>query len=238
MLFRKSFAFIFAILILSVNAKTINENRSNQWTQSLEYKLLCQQVFQNAKNNIDRLDLKNTHSVMLEAQHSTKANLPLAIVTDIDETILLNYEFQIETRKKGGKFSYDLFEQYVTKKTAIAIPGSIKYYQYLASKGIKIIYISNRHISSKDKTFEHLKELGYPIDNKNDLLLKNEKPEWGSSKSSRRFYVGNKYKVIQVFGDNLNDFSETKKQVLQHKHKFGVSWFLIPNSVYGTWLTK
>lgn len=236
MLFTRLTVLFFTVVSLTVHAGTINENRSNQWMKSLEYNLLCQQVFQNAKNNIDRLDLKNAHSVMLETQ--TKLNLPLAIVTDIDETILLNYEFQIETRKRGGKFSYDLFEEYVTKKTAITTQGSIKYFQYLASKGIKVIYISNRHISSQDKTFEYLKELGYPIEDKDDLLLKGEKLEWNSNKSSRRLYIGSRYRVIQMFGDNLKDFTEAKEQVLQNKENFGSSWFIIPNPAYGTWLKR
>ncbi len=247
MLYTRLVVLIFAVTTLtvyaetisghpSIHTKTINENRSNQWMKSLEYNLLCQQIFQNAKNRIDKLELNNTHSVMLEAQ--TKLNLPLAIITDIDETILLNYEFQIETRKRGGKFSYDLFEEYITKKTAIATQGSIKYYQYLASKGIKVIYISNRHISSKDKTFEYLKELGYPIKDKYDILLKDEMLEWTSNKSSRRAYIGNQYRVIQMFGDHLKDFTETEESAIQNKDKFGVSWFIIPNATYGTWLKQ
>ena len=223
-------------MTLNIYAETTNENRSNQWMKSLEYNLLCQQIFKNAKNQIDKLDLNNAPSAILEV--NTKLNLPLAIITDIDETILLNYQFQIEIRKRGGKFSYDLFEEYVTKKTAIATQGSIKYFQYLASKGIKVIYISNRHISSQDKTFEYLKELGYPIEDKNDLLLKGEKLEWTSNKSSRRLYISRKYRVIQMFGDNLKDFTETKEQILQNKEKFGLSWFIIPNPAYGTWLKR
>ena len=237
----------FTVLALTVHAETINnhqlihtgiinENRSIQWMGSLEYNLLCQQIFQNAKNRIDKLELDGTHSVLLEAD--TKSNLPLAVITDIDETILLNYEFQKESHKRGGKFSYELFEKYITNKTAIPTHGSIKYYQYLASKGIKIIYISNRHISSKDKTFEHLKELGYPIKDKSDLLLKGERLEWESNKSSRRSYIGNKYRVVQMFGDSLRDFSESKEEIIQNKNKFGLSWFIIPNPTYGTWLNQ
>ena len=245
MLFKRVITLSFAVLTLTLYAetinvdrpnytKTINENRSNQWMKSLEYNLLCQQIFQNAKNRIEMLDLDNPLSVVLESQ--TKPNLPLAVITDIDETILLNYDFQIETRKRGGKFSYELFEKFVTKKTAIPISGSIEYYKYLNSKGIKIIYISNRHISSEEKTFEYLKELGYPIKDKNDILLKDEIPEWTSDKSSRRLYVGNRYRVIQMFGDHLKDFTETEESAIQNKDKFGVSWFIIPNATYGTWL--
>ena len=225
---------IITLLVLNISADSINENRSNQWMQSLEYHLLCKQIFESAKNRFDSLDLNNTHSVILEK--SPEENLPLAIITDIDETILSNYEFQLHTRKNGGKFSYDSFEEYIKKKTAFPIHGSIEYYNYLADKGIKVIYISNRHISSENKTFEHLKELGFPINNKNELILKNEKKEWSSDKSSRRAYIAKKYKVIQLFGDNLKDFSHSQEQIAKNKKLFGKSWFLLPNPTYGSWL--
>ena len=225
---------IITLLVLNISADSIHENRSNQWMQSPEYHLLCKQIFESAKNRFDSLDLNNTHSVILEK--SPEENLPLAIITDIDETILSNYEFQLHTRKNGGKFSYDSFEEYITKKTAFPIHGSIEYYNYLADKGIKVIYISNRHISSENKTFEHLKELGFPIKDKSDLLLKNEKKEWSSDKSSRRAYIAKKYKIIQLFGDSLKDFTNSKEQLEKNKTFFGKSWFILPNPTYGSWL--
>lgn len=225
---------LLVFFVIEISAEVVNTNRSNLWMESSEYNLLCQQVFSSARNNIERLDLNNSHSAILEKY--SKQRLPLAIITDIDETILLNYKFQIETRKRGGAFSYKLFEEYVNKKTAIAINGSVDYYQYLATKGIKIIYISNRHISSKNKTFEHLRELGFPIESMNDLLLKNERKEWSSDKSSRREYIANKYTIIQLFGDSLKDFVSTEEQALQNKKMFGKRWFMLPNPVYGNWL--
>jgi len=231
MLLIKLAIFALTVINLSIHAEIIKENHSSHWMKSIEYNFLCQQVFQNAKNRINEINLSHAHSEILEAE--TKANLPLAVITDIDETILLNYDFQIE---KQDNFSYELFEKYINNKTATPIEGSIKYFQYLASKGIKIIYISNRHASSEDKTFEYLQELGYPIKDKNDLLLKNEIPEWKTDKSTRRAYIGKRYTVIQVFGDSIKDFASNEVLILKNQDKFGLSWFLLPNPLYGTWL--
>ena len=163
-------------------------------------------------------------------------NLPLAIITDIDETILLNYEFQKVLFTTKHKFSYELFEKYINLKTAIPIEGSLEYYKYLASKGIKILYVSNRKYSTITKTYEHLKELGYPVEKKEDILLQNAKDTWMYNKSTRRKHIAEQYKIIQIFGDSLLDFAKTEELANQHKNKFGKSWFILPNSFYGNWL--
>ncbi len=223
------------ISITSREEVDISKFTSIQWIQSDEYNLLCYQIYQSAKNNINNLMLNKSFSTMLEQNHTK--NLPPAIVTDIDETILSNLEFQKELLKKGEAFSYDAWEKYIKRKTATAITGAINYYRYLSKKGIKIIYISNRTIRTKEETFELLKELGYPIEKEN-LLLQYEKEDWNKNKASRRAYIAKKYRVIQMFGDHLGDFVETNEEAIANKDKFGKSWFLLPNPMYGTWLDK
>jgi len=206
------------------------------WIKSLEYNLSCKQVYQSAQRQFEALDLENVTSVMLE--QNQKKGLPLAIVTDIDETILLNYDFQKTLLKDKKNFSYDLFEEHINLGQEIPVYGAVEYFQYLAKRGVKVIYISNRLANTKNQTYEYLKKHGYPIKSTNDLLLKGEKENWNSSKSSRRIYISNKYTVIQMFGDNLKDFVDDKKELLLNKSRFGVSWFLIPNPLYGTWLNN
>jgi acid phosphatase len=206
----------------------IKNNSALQWIQSNEYNLSCQQIFTIAKINFDRLLKTNSFS----------KKKPLAIISDIDETILLNYKFEVALYLSNKPFSYKMFGKYINKKSSIPIHGSIAYYRYLASRGIEIFYISNRLASVEQKTFEHLKELGYPIKTKENLLLMNEKTDWTSDKSSRRKYIMSKYNVVQIFGDNIFDFIQHKDELLNNKDKFGKSWFLLPNPIYGNWLYK
>ncbi len=230
-------ALLLCILLVSINAKSvptiatrsINTFPSIDWIQSEEYNLLCIQIYNTAKQNFLTLDLNHTTSVMLE-QNQTK-NFAPAVIVDIDETILLNLAFRKETMQQVGKYSYEIWEKHIHLKTAIPISGSLEYLNYLSRNGVKTIYISNRGIEDEDATFVLLKELGYPIETREDLLLKNEKKDWTKNKTSRRRYIGRQYKVIQLFGDSLRDFTETN--ATHHKNKFGKSWFLLPNPMYG-----
>ena len=234
-MFKNYTAFILLFLsLLYPQIVKAEKDRSLQYMKSLEYDVLCQQVYITARNQFDKLYLNHEKSVMLE--EGTLKGLPLAIISDIDETILLNYKFQKRLTDSKEKFSYELFNEYIRKKTASTIKGSLEYYKYLASKGIKILYVSNRKYSTEKETYEHLKALGYPIEGKDDLLLQNEKKEWGYNKTTRRKFLTNKYNVIQIFGDSLLDFAASEDLVMKNKNMFGISWFLIPNPFYGNWL--
>jgi acid phosphatase len=227
---------LYIFLLSTVNLNANDQKRSIKYIKSSEYNLLCEQIYASARNSFDKLSFKNIKSVLMEQQESE--GLPLAVVTDIDETILLNYEFQKKLSETNQKFTYKLFENYINKKTAIAIHGSVEYFKYLSDKGVHIIYISNRKYSSEEKTYEHLRDLGYPLNSRTDLLLQNEKENWSYNKSTRRAYIAKKYKVIQVFGDSLLDFAKKEEIALANKDKFGHAWFLLPNPFYGNWLNE
>jgi len=232
---QKPFIFFILLFIYIINAHSEKlDYPSLQWVKSNEYKMLCSQIYQSAQHEFDRLDLTKVTSVMIE--QSKNKNLPLAIVTDIDETILLNYDFQKEILEKNVPFSYNVFNKFIDLGEEIPIKPSIRYFQYLSKHSIKIIYISNRLAKTEVKTYKYLKKNGYPISSIDDLLLQNEKENWGSNKSSRRTYISKRYTVIQMFGDNLKDFLETSEEAMKYQNKFGKSWFLLPNPIYGNWL--
>jgi len=224
---------IFIISLLFFNLIADEKDRALKYLASLEYNMLTSQIYSNAKINFKTIDIKNITHCMLEQQSSY--NLPLAVITDIDETIFLNYKFEEMLYNTKQKFSYKLFNNYVNQKSSIPIQGSISYFNFLSERGIKIIYISNREYITENKTFEHLKELGFPIESKDDLLLLNERKNWTKDKSIRREYISKRYEVIQIFGDNFKDFANDKNLIIKHKNRFGKCWFLLPNPFYGSW---
>ena len=232
--FKQLLKYTFVIVLFHVNVYCNEKDRALKYLNSFEYTVLTVQIYNEAKINFENIDKKNRTLCMLEQQSDD--DLPLAVVTDIDETILLNYKFEEMLYIKKKKFSYKLFNQYANQKTSIPIKGSIAYFKFLSQNGIKIIYISNREFSTENKTFEHLKELGFPIESKDDLLLLNEKKDWTKDKSIRRKYISNKYRVIQMFGDNLKDFANDEKLIKKYQNRFGKCWFLLPNPFYGHWL--
>ena len=69
--------------------------------------------------------------------------------------------------------------------------------------------------------------------------MKNEKPNWGSNKNSRRSLVAQNYRIVMMVGDNLGDFvdgSDNKasaeirlKAAEKYSQMWGTHWFMLAN---------
>lgn len=92
-----------------------------------------------------------------------------------------------------------------------------------------------------------MERLGLTLSTEPDAVLsEGEAPfDWPSDKSSRRRYLAERYRILLLIGDDLRDFvvgaqdtPEARMALAQHhRARWGVSWFLIPNPMYGTWET-
>lgn len=197
------------------------------WYQtSGEFRALCYQAYNLAKMKLER-ELENKH------------NRKRAIVLDIDETVLDNSFSGAEEIQKRMNWDQNLFNLWVARKKAEAIPGAIEFLQYAASRKVEIIYISNRLTNQAEDTFENLKRLGIPV-KKENLYLQSQ--GWG--KEERRVEVSKKYDVVLFFGDNLGDFhkdwdkrtsEERRALVDSHRDDFGEKFIILPNPIYGDW---
>jgi acid phosphatase len=75
------------------------------------------------------------------------------------------------------------------------------------------------------------------------LLLRGEKPEWGSDKTSRRDAVAARHRVLLLIGDDLGDFLSGARNTIEKRRdlmrpytvKWGREWILLPNPSYGSW---
>jgi predicted secreted acid phosphatase len=75
------------------------------------------------------------------------------------------------------------------------------------------------------------------------VLSRDEKPDWGSDKSSRRAAIAKTHRILLLIGDDLGDFvsgaKDTPKNRVQlvqnHGSFWGTRWFLLPNPMYGSW---
>ncbi len=88
-----------------------------------------------------------------------------AVVFDIDETVLSNYEFN-----KSCDFGYDngLWDNWVKEAKAPPIEGVKKLYDFFVSKNLKIIFITGRNDNQYKSTYRNLFSAGY---NKFDTLI-------------------------------------------------------------------
>lgn len=166
---------------------------------------------------------------------------PLAVVTDLDETVIDNSDLLARDTLACHDWStWDTWAEWEKSGHPRLIPGSLDFFNFLNSKGIKIFYISDRTDENKAATLTTLKELNLPqVSSDNVLLL-------GPSKQKRRDLVtAQNYQTIMLLGDTLHDFSsdfnskQTKaeglKAVEKNKEHFGTDWIMLPNASYGSW---
>ncbi|MEX0720821.1 MAG: 5'-nucleotidase, lipoprotein e(P4) family [Balneolaceae bacterium] len=215
------------------------------WVQnSAEYKALAIQSY-NAATRILPLPLQDSYwTASLEQQNSEFASLPPAIILDVDETVLDNAPFQARMIKQDSGFDNEAWNDWCREANADAIPGAVKFTSYAAEQGINIFFVTNRDFEVEEATRQNLASAGFPIPDSVDNIFSNgEQEEWDSSKTERRKLIEQHYRVIMIFGDDLNDFlpakniSEEQRTNLieENSNYFGRRWFMLPNPVYGSW---
>ena len=238
---------LISILFLSLGCKTtsktttINPDSSTDkykvyeqavlWQQNAaEYKALCFQAYNTAKLN-------------LENYKGKQFIRPLAVITDIDETVLDNSPYNARMILSGKGYTRESWLSWGKELKARPIPGALDFFKEASKMGITIFYVSNRFDAQKPETIANLKKVGFPGVDENHVLLRTNT----SSKEARRKQIEEKYQVIMLFGDNLTDFSEefekqptAKRNALVEKMKtqFGKKYIVLPNPIYGDWETK
>ena len=195
--------------------------------RAAEYKALCLQAFNIAHLRVDE--------ALLQPQSK-----PLAIVTDIDETVLDNSAYDVKQSLQGKDYEQKSWEEWTGLAKADTIPGALPFLKYAASKGIRIFYLTNRAEAERKGTLANLVRFGFPDAVNENLILK----QTVSSKESRRQAIAEKYTMIMLMGDNLADFSvlfdkkptdERVKNTYTSAADFGKRFIVLPNPVYGDW---
>ena len=210
---------------------------------SAEYKANTFQIYTSAKNNIDKA-LADKSWTALKNQLKDYQNLPPAIILDIDETVLDNSEHQVRSIKNGTNYPIG-WKEWVSEESAGALPGVKEFLSYANTKGIKIFYVTNRTHDLEEYTRNNIKSLGLPFDNDMDVLLMKNEKGWGSDKTSRRDLIRKDFRVIQIFGDQLDDFipltesaksmNERKTLIDKYADMWGEKWYMLINPMYGEW---
>lgn len=195
--------------------------------RAAEYEALCLQAYNIAKLRLDEA----------LAQKSEK---PLAIISDIDETFLDNSYYAVERAKMGKGYDQKTWEEWTAKGIAKPFTGSQEFYQYAASRGIQVFYVTNRMEQERDGTLKNLRKYNFPLQNDTHLILRSKE----SSKENRRKDIAKNYNIVLLLGDNLADFSdifdkksesERSAAVKNSAEDFGKKFIIIPNVGYGDW---
>ena len=206
-----------------------------------EIKATFVQTYNTASELLDKAISDSDWDAVLESNGGI--NRAPAIILDVDETVLDNTPFNARSIMNHTNYP-EGWDVWIYEEKATLIPGVKDFLLSAQNKGIKIFYVTNRRAVYEDATRNNIKKLGLPFDDDVDVLLTRGENGWGSSKASRRSFISENYRVIMMFGDNLNDFFDLpnkadyltrKDSVLKYESMWGKKWFMLANPVYGHW---
>lgn len=213
------------------------------WTQSSpEFKATAIAAYALAKLRLDQALADKSWTAVTE-QSGDFANLPPAVIVDVDETVLDNSDYQAWMVLNNESFDPKTWNAFVKSETSREVPGALDFAKYADSKGVKVFYVSNRVADEEEATRNNLAEIGFPMGgNVDTVLVKGEKEDWGSPKGTRRAVVAKDYRVLLVVGDNFSDFVDDYKGnpterlavMDQHAARWGHDWIMVANPTYGS----
>lgn len=137
------------------------------------------------------------------AAHRTSQE-KLALVLDIDETTLSNYEELLK-----ADFAYDskVFGAWVDSAQAPAIPGTLRLYKEAQRLGVSVFFITGRSETQRAATEQNLRGQGF--DHWQQLTLRSAaqaKQATIAYKSSARAAIQSQgYKIVLSVGDQWSD---------------------------------
>lgn len=190
--------------------------------QSIEYRTLCEQLFRQAT------------VVILRKVKTEKNSDNLAVVVDLDETVLDNSLYQVERWKAGLSFTQDSWSEWVNREEAGLVPGAKEFLKAVRKKGVRVVFVSNRMNKNLEPTRRNL--LALEVLAPNDLFLlrldkddvKEVRRREVNEGKARMKKVG-PLNVIGYVGDQMGDFPSGQAK------EFGKTSFLLPNPMYGKW---
>ncbi len=166
-----------------------------------------------------------------------------AVVTDLDETVLSNLQYQRERAELGTEYSSSTWTAWVARREATLVPGAKAFLDRVDALGGTIAAVTNRKTVECADTEANLQALAVPF----DLLLCRS----GSSDKNPRFDAvadGSAdpdvpaAEIVMYVGDNIQDFPHLT-QDLRHEDDdafadFGGRFVLLPNPMYGSWTSN
>lgn len=219
------------------------------WTQTaLEHDLIYQETFRSAQSQLlTALKDKKWDALPSDDRTTPYKNLKPAVILDIDETVLDNSPYQARLIRKGGEFNEADWAAWCKEERARALPGAVAFTQFAAKHGVAVFYISNRAQDLDTATLDNLRKVGLPVSGPDAFLglgtILRGCDQAGTEKNCRRQLIGQHYRVLMQFGDQLGDFvtvlSNTPagraQAMAPYADWIGSRWFVLPNPTYGSW---
>ncbi len=222
-----------------------------------EYKAISRQVYGTAQRDLQKYIDDTSWSALPE--QADAADLPPAIIFDVDETILSNVNFQLTFERP---FENHKLNTWSKNGISLPVPGFVKFATAARAAGVELFFITNRPCqpiegnddpcAQKQTTISDINELGITTD-ADHVMLSGEQTGWTKEKLSRRLVVAETHRVIMLMGDDLGDFvSCVREKAVGHCEQagssasrdasidtydeyWGAGWYFLPNPMHGSW---
>lgn len=196
--------------------------------------------------------------LLSEVERRRQAGQPensLYVVSDCDETLLDNSDFNAWLMQTGRDYHDLTWSQWCQARRARATPGAVDFCKFVVEHGASIIYVSSRFEADREATADNLRALGFPLTRAGldpadtQLFLTNMLMGGEKTKKKQQFeYLVKRFgaQPLLQLGDNLSDHeaerysykvnSERRKaSAVQDSHRWGQDWIVFPNPIYGAW---
>lgn len=204
------------------------------WKQTAaEYFALCHQAYNLARMRVDEA-----------LANRPDDDKPLAVITDVDDTILHARSYWGYLVKHDKEFFDDaIWDEWLPHNLVTAAPGALDFFSYCESRGVDVFYVTSR--DQGERTFEYalaqLQHLEFPFADEAHLYVFRDT----SNKTSARQEIEQSYRVAVMLGDNLNDYrrdyyvtgvDERMAMMERDRDHWGRDFILLPNPTDGHWV--
>lgn len=165
---------------------------------------------------------------------------PMAVIVDIDETVLDNSPYQLHLVRSGQVYEQATWKAWTDSAVARPCPGALEFLHAARKAGCEVFYVTNRDVRERASTLKNLNDHGFPDADEAHLLLM----EGNSDKTERRARIRATHEVVLLIGDQLRDFDERFKDRSVNDGRNMVDamadslskyFVLLPNPMYGTY---
>jgi acid phosphatase len=165
------------------------------------------------------LDLQADKAIAFLGQRAPKRGSPakLALVLDIDETTLSNYE---ETVKADFTYDKSAFNVWVESAKAPAIAGTLRLYNEAQRLGVSVFFITGRPEAQRAVTEQNLRSQGFQ--NWQELIMRTSAQASATASAykpvARTTILEKRYKIVLNVGDQWSDLKGTPEAEFSVKY--------------------
>jgi len=198
-----------------------------------EYGALCYQAFNLATLRVEQA-----------LERNKTVGKPLAVITDVDNTIVHAASYWAYLINNQMDFFDDAsWDRWIPRNLITAVPGASEFLDYCRENNVEVFYVTNRDQgeNTEEYALKQLRYLQFPFADKEHLTVYRH----SSNKMPTKRAITESHELILMLGDNLNDYKrdyyvddidERYSLMERDRHDFGDKFILLPNATDGHWV--